>query len=349
MTHARTMSEPERLEDRQTRWRSFGRVLVLLAALGWAGILLFLVLIDPFDTGRLVAHSGPPGVSAQGPGTANASRGRDPRFRVAIIGNSTAQLLEPAAIGREIGAPVTSLVIGGSGPEEQLAVADWVLRSHREPPLVALIFGLDGSWCTAGASLRGPHPFPFWIYGRSTLDYLIGLARLSVLRRAPARVTFLLGRGRRAPARPDGFWDYDPEFRRLGYTDAPAKSLDRPGGPTPVNLTGHFPAIEALVPLLATVPQETVVVLLRPPVFITGLPTPGTGYDISEHRCRERLQAVAASRARTALIDWRVDRPENRVAANFYDHVHYRRDLARALEQEIAAAINRLRSEPATH
>jgi hypothetical protein len=174
----------------------------------------------------------------------------------------------------------------------------------------------------------------------------MGLARLSILRQVPTRVRFLLGRGKRAAARPDGFWDYETEFAKLGDEAARAERLNRPGGPTPINLTGRFPALEALARFLQEVPEETVVILLRPPVYITGLPTPGSDYERSERECRERLQATAKSRPRLALIDWRTDRPENRIAGNFYDHVHYRRPLARRLEGEISGAIEALRSTP---
>ena len=58
---------------------------VLVAAGG--AVLLFLVLIDPYDSGRYVP-SWIAGVVDGSPRTANASRGRDPDFDSAMIGNS---------------------------------------------------------------------------------------------------------------------------------------------------------------------------------------------------------------------------------------------------------------------
>ena len=85
---------------------------------------------------------------------------------------------------------------------------------------------------------------------------------------------------------------------------------------------------------------ETILVLLQPPVFINGLPATGSDYARSERQCKDRLQRLAAARPRTVVLDWRVERPETRAAANFYDHIHMRGALARVLEPEVAAAVN---------
>jgi hypothetical protein len=67
----------------------FGCTLFALLAMAWAIILV----VDPYDAGRPIAR-GVPGVVYGGPRTANASRGRDPVFDSAIIGNSHGQLLD---------------------------------------------------------------------------------------------------------------------------------------------------------------------------------------------------------------------------------------------------------------
>ena len=57
------------------------------------------VVIDPYDTGRFPTFI-EPGVFDGGSRTANASRGRDPRFNAAVFGNSRGQLLDPAKLSR---------------------------------------------------------------------------------------------------------------------------------------------------------------------------------------------------------------------------------------------------------
>ena len=126
----------------------------------------------------------------------------------------------------------------------------------------------------------------------------------------------------------------------MNYGAGAAERLAKVAPAASVNLTGRFPALEALDGFLKEVPPETLVVLLQPPVFINGLPASGSDYALSERQCKERLQRLAAARPRTAVLDWRVERPETREAANFYDHIHRRGALARRLEPEVAAAVN---------
>jgi len=53
--------------------------------------------------------------------------------------------------------------------------------------------------------------------------------------------------------------------------------------------------------------------------------------------------AAQKGHARTALIDWRGDRPEVRNRTWFVDTIHYRQPIVRAMEADIAEALRRLR------
>ncbi|KPF71560.1 hypothetical protein IP69_06205 [Bosea sp. AAP35] len=53
--------------------------------------------------------------------------------------------------------------------------------------------------------------------------------------------------------------------------------------------------------------------------------------------------ALAARRPRTALIDWRIDRPELHDPNQFRDPGHYRQPLARLVEADIEAALATMR------
>ena len=70
--------------------------------------------IDPYDRGSLAAFEGR-GVRVQGPRTATASRGRDPAFDAAIVGNSHVQLLSPERLTRATRASFVSLATPGTG------------------------------------------------------------------------------------------------------------------------------------------------------------------------------------------------------------------------------------------
>ena len=93
---------------------------------------------------------------------------------------------------------------------------------------------------------------------------------------------------------------------------------------------------------MKSAPAETALILLRPPVYVTALPKPGTRDAAADAACRKAFADLAARRPRTALVDWRVDRPELRDPGLFFDHSHYRQPIARLVELDLAEAIRKL-------
>ncbi len=316
-------------------WRGFAATLVAVAAGACLAALAFLVVLDPYDTGRLFSIDRP-GVAPTGPRIANASRARDDAFDAAIIGNSHVQLLTPERLNAATGARFVSLIVPASYPREQFVIIDWFLRHHRQPK--ALVIGADNTWCRADATYH-EKPFPFWLYERSELAYLRGLLNYSALEAIPGRVLTL--RGIKNRARRDGYWDYEPEYLSLGYGDRnfvrTKLTAERPTkGSEPI---GFQPA-EKLRDLVAKLPPETKVVIVHPPRYINFIPVPGSDAARLEEACLAAYRAVAASRPNVAIVDWYGDRPENRDPENFFDRTHYRHPMARAIEADIAAAIN---------
>ena len=139
------------------------------------------------------------GVDDASPRTANASRARDPQFDSAVIGNSTGQLLKPSELSGLTGRSFVQLTVPGTGPREQLAIMDFFVRQH--PQVGALVIVTDASWCQRDPALPMQHPFPFWLYGESTL----GLHRPTVLHaRATPWLAARHGRAWAAPAQRAG-------------------------------------------------------------------------------------------------------------------------------------------------
>src|SRR3954462_12242941 len=102
---------------------AWGRCLAAcLGTLVLGGVLTFLVVIavDPYDSGKF-GWLGIEGVSDDNLRIANASRARDPQFDSAVIGDSTAMLLDPANLSRSTGARFVNLSGYGLDPREQLA------------------------------------------------------------------------------------------------------------------------------------------------------------------------------------------------------------------------------------
>ncbi len=298
------------------------------------GLLLAAVVLDPFDRGLL---GGPVrGVAEQGPRTANASRARDPAFDGAIFGNSHIQLVDPDALRAATGIAFVSLIVPGTGPREQLTLIDYFLRARTRPPR-SVVLGLDGAWCTQDPALPIEYPFPFWLYDPSPFAFIKGLVRYSTLEHMTKAVEMALGRASRA--RPNGYWNY---ARDRPLNTEPSALLSKEPDTPPVNETGRFPALDRLGERLERLSPEVAVVLVRPPVYITVLPRPGTSLQRSEADCLAATRRLLSVHARSALVDLRIDRPEARQVENWFDHTHYQEPLARLLESEIEGAINGL-------
>ncbi|MFH6784833.1 MULTISPECIES: hypothetical protein [Methylobacterium] len=323
--------------DPEAAWRRFAVRLVSAAALLLAGYLALALAVDPYDTGRprLLARDG---VRPQGPRTATASRGRDPAYRAAIIGNSHIQLIAPERLRAATGIPFVQLSVPGTGPGEQFRVADYFLRHH--PQARALVIGADAFWCTGDPALPPLRPFPSWLLAADWPGYLRGLLRITVASEVVNRIGWAM---RSAPRRaaPDGYWDYEPDYLRLGDPDMPERVASRaqaaPDGPDPGEGGPGFPAAARLRALADRLPPETALVLVFPPVAPATRPRPGTPRAAAADSCRAALAAAVAPRGR--VVDWSGDRPDLHGPDLFFDGSHYRQPVARRLESNIAAAL----------
>lgn len=327
-------------------WQSFARTAVFTAAGLLFGYLALALAIDPYDTGRSRLFSAG-AVRPQGPRTALAVRGRDPAFSAAIIGNSHIQLVEPARLSAATGLPFVQLSVPATGPGEQLVILDWFLRHHPAP--AAVVMAADDFWCTDDPALPNDKPFPFWLLASDPAAYARGLLRFAVAQEVVGRIGWLL-RGNPPLARADGWWDYEPDYLRQGFGDDPRRLADRerpvPDAPAP-HKAGPFPAAPRLAAMLARIPQATPVVLVFPPIYAPGLPRPGTARETAESACKAAITAALATHPLSAAIDRRRPTPESRDGSLFFDGSHYRHPLARAVTDEIAAAIVRLRASAA--
>jgi hypothetical protein len=314
---------------------------LLAAAAGvLVGTLGVAYAVDPYDTGRSHLFE-KAGVRPQGPRTAAASRGRDPAYNAAIIGNSHIQLLSPERLQEKTGLHFVQLSVPATGPKEQLVLIDWLLR-HRREPAEAIVLGADGTWCTGDSALPNAKPFPFWLFSADPLEYARGLLRYDILEELPRRMRYVFGRAERA--RPDGYWNYEPDYLSLGYGSDPAliRRLDegKPGG---ITHRGPFPAAERLQRVAADLPPETALIVVFPPSYFKIQPLPGSPGAAGDQACKDALRTAAAAHPRSAVIDWRVDRTENRNPDLFFDWTHYRLPIARTIEDDVAAALQRFR------
>lgn len=326
-------------------WARFAAVFVGLAAVLLPVVLAVAYVMDPYDTGRpgLVKVSG---VRPQGPRTAAASRGRDPGFTGAVFGNSHIQLVSPERLRALTGIPFVQLSTPASGPKEQFVLIDWFLR-HHQGSARALVVAVDSLWCTPDPALPNAQPFPFWLFSPDPLVYLGGLFGFDILEELPRRVSYMLGK-RAERARPDGYWDYKPNYVRAGYT--PEKTRERLKewySNMPENPGLRFPAADRLRSLLETLPPDVSATLVFPPVYAGHLPPAGSPHQRVDEACKAAFKGVAEARPGTKVVDWRVDRAETRDPDLFFDHTHYRHPLASLMENDIADAVGRTPPGPA--
>lgn len=329
-------------------WRRFAITLVAGTLAVLAAIVALAIVVDPYDSGRSTLFE-KPGVRPQGPRTANASRGRDPAFDAMVVGNSRIQLLSPERLNQATGLNFVQLAVPGSGPKEHMAMIDWFLR-HRQAPPRALVVSVDDLWCTSDPDLPNDKPFPFWLYSSDPLEYAEGLVRFDLLEELPMRFAYLFGKDRER-ARPDGYWDYEPEYTALGYTTNPAlrKRLEQKPYASaqrfekdPLAGQRRFPAAERLKEVAAALPAETALVLIVPPAYINIQPPAGTEKAFTLQACKAALTAAAQVHPKSAVVDWRVDRPENRNPDLFFDALHYRLLIARQVEKDVTSALRRV-------
>jgi hypothetical protein len=300
-------------------------------ALGAALVYTLLVIVDPYDSGR-VGMLGIKGVDDVSPRTANASRARDQSFDSAIIGNSTGQLIKPSELSRLTGLRFVQLTTPGTGPREQLAILDYFVRKHAK--IGAIVVVADASWCSRDSTLPQQHPFPYWLYEEGDLDFLGRLFSSRALSLAWRRI--LVGLGLRQRTAPDGFWDYE----LLGPREFQPVIVPRDdGGPAPAKVSENFPGIALLDAAIRKLPPNRPVVLLVPPSYYTMLPRPGSLAAAEEQACATALRKLVAGRAHSNFIDFRVDNALTRDPVNFMDFGHYRAPIARRMEQGIAESI----------
>src|SRR5689334_2395430 len=105
-----TDAQPARIEE--AAWRRFVLRFVVVFAATLAAVLCFVILVDPYDSGRFpsVGITGTADVSQR---TLNVGLGRSQKFNAAIFGNSHGQLLDPERLSRATGLSFVQLTVPG--------------------------------------------------------------------------------------------------------------------------------------------------------------------------------------------------------------------------------------------
>lgn len=326
------MGLPTSTSDRPDDWS--GSLAACLGALVIGAVLLFAVMIavDPYDTGKF-GWLGIDGVDDRDTHTAAASRARDPQFDSAVIGNSTAQMLNPAELSRATGLRFVQLYQTGGSPAEQLAVLDFFLRNHQH--VGALVIVADPFWCSHQHTETPPGRFPYWLYGNSSLAYAARLMSWPAIEHVSQRIS--IGLGWRKRNEPNGYFSYEDIWHPGVFRDA-----NRPRDPVPATTAAGrdvFPEIALLDAAVKQLPASVSVVLIVAPTLSTTIAKPGTLAAAEREACNAALKRVVAGRPHSNFINYRIDNALTRDPANFADFIHYRPIIADKMAEGIADSI----------
>jgi hypothetical protein len=325
------MSLPTTSSDDAIGWER--SLWACLGALGISALLLWaaMIVIDPYDSGKF-GWLGIEGVDDRTTFTAAASRARNPRFDSAVIGNSTAQMLNPAELSRATGLRFVQLYMTGARPLEELAVLDFFVRHH--PRAGALVIVADPFWC-AHKPTDPDGAFPYWLYGESSIKYAVRLLSRQSVEHAFQRLS--IGLGLRERNDPSGFFSYEDIWLPGTFHD-----INRPKDPPPAPTAAGrdvFPEIARLDAAIKKLAADVPVVVVVPPTFYPTVAKPGTVAGEEREACNAALKRTVAGRPHSNFIDYRVDNALTRDDANFADFIHYRPTIASKIHEGIAASI----------
>jgi hypothetical protein len=316
--------------DQSDEWSA--SLAACLGTLVISAVVLFSIMIavDPYDSGRF-GWLGIEGVDDRDTHTATVSRARDASFDSAVLGNSTAQMLNPSDLSQATGMRFVQLYLTGGAPPDILAVLDFFLRNHQQ--VKALVIVTDPRWCEHAR--MPPRNFPYWLYGRSTLDYAARLMTWPAIERVGQRIS--IGLGWRERKVRDGYFSYEDIWHPGVF-----RERDLPRDPVPVEsstIRETFPEITLLEAIVKQLPADVAVVVLVPPTFATTVAKPGTPAAAECEACNAALKRVVAGRPRSNFINYRVDNALTRDRENFADFIHYRPAIADKMIHGIAQSI----------
>ena len=325
------------------QWTLYMRV--LLASLGALGLAVygFILLLDPYmDVPFSPALARAPISTNQR--FSYPALARMQRFDSAVVGTSTMRLLDPQQLDAKLGTRMVNLAMNSATPYEQSRILEVFLRHHPQPRLVVL--GNDGSWCS-----RKPSPanytfraFPEWMYDDDRWNDLLYLFNDKALEDAVRMAELLMGR-REPKYRLDGYRDFTRDFgryeaaavRRRLYRGRPGGDAGHDTEPSLTRPAWRYPLLPRMRALLGQVPATTRIVLLYPPVHRHYLENMAANLA----QCKGRSAALLADMPNVVTLDYLKISALTRSDDNFWDAVHTTNAVARLIEDDLAAAVQR--------
>ena len=275
---------------------------------------------------------------------------RSPAFDSAILGTSTARLLQPAHLNPEFAARFVNLAMNSATAWEQTQILQVFLRAHPTPK--AILIDIDMAWCGPTNDRLTPRPFPDWMYAPSLWPaYRHMLTPFAVQEAANQFATML--HWKRSRYGQDGYTSFvppDSTYDPARVDAAFARWTPTDQTPAPPNDPIPLPALTLLAPALAHIPPTTRLVLFFPPLHISQQGNPGSRTAARWSACKQAVTTVAQSHSdRTEVLDLLRPSPITTTRTSYWDPLHYREAVAARLATFLAAAPNRNASQPGRH
>ncbi len=354
------MQQPSvQANDPAQDWREFSLFTLVIAAVAMAALSVMVIWADPYGVRTAGKHGVAPQLVDSNQRYMYPQLVRSDLFDSAVLGTSSSRLLDPARLSELFSTRFANLAMNAATPWEQTQMMALVRANWTKP--AAIIWGLDATWCEMDADSPAkrltPRSFPEWLYQDKPPSAWLSLPKLmnmTTLELAFRRLAMLAGQmGPRM--RPDGFDEFTPPDATYDAARARFHLYRHRAGDVPAtlppdsiiadtNVAGGsengkwlFPALGWLEASLQALPSTTRKILLLPPVHAASLPTEDSSERARIAACKSAIVALGQRNSAT-VVDYRILSPVTREETRFWDPLHYRVDVARMIERDLAGA-----------
>ena len=320
-------------------WSTHLKTFIATVLLSIAVVYLFIVLVDPYDSVpfSLPLEREPVSTNQR---FAYPSLARKPNFDSAIIGTSTARLLNPERLNQLTGDSWVNLAMNSATAYEQMEMLKLFLRHHRGAKHI--VIGIDDAWCRPGKALQKFtfRPFPPWMYDENRWNDLLYLFNDKALENTVRLLEYWQGK-REAKYDRTGYRDFTADFgeydlaraRKKLYRSGKQDFEELPAGIDPTGSDKPYATLKLLGELIESKAGDTDITLLYMPLHAHHLVKNRTNYQA----CKGKLQGIAGDFvARLNILDRMQIDTLTRDDANYWDPLHFTNRVAMQLEEELS-------------
>ena len=334
------------------QWRGFTCTLLWVLVVTLTLIYLFIIVIDPLDNLPLSPDFTRVQVK-RSDRDFKPTLARRPQYDSVVIGTSSSMLLHPWRLSEVFDAHFTTLAMPLASPYEQDRLLDLFQLHHPAPRYV--LMGVDYFWCEQKSlpkqmGFTVGQPTRDWLYDENHWNNWPSL-NSEMLKYSRRQVQSLLGSGRDSAAH-DGYFDFTVDDygpydmnRALVHIYGQQQPIPRPESFTPEEMDSvsgqerKFPEVERLGELMASLPTETIKLVVFPPYHWYRL------FQMNEDSlqgltsCKHRIAELGEQLENYYVLDFMRLSPVSLKDSNYWDSQHYNTEVAKSLEAMMADAV----------